>query len=105
MVWRYAHLLLLHKLRVRAVVDDVLAENRGGQRGVDFLGVDILDLAIENEVVAFSVQTHSHLAAEEDEGEHIAVLRLVSMCPVFHGACYTPSSGWRRRTCMGRCRM
>jgi hypothetical protein len=81
-IWRYAYLLLLHEFRVGAVVDDVLAKDRGGQRGVDFLGVDVLDLAIENEVVPLGVQTHGHLAAEKDESEDIAVLRLVSLCPV-----------------------
>jgi hypothetical protein len=74
---RSTHLLLFHKLRVGAVVDDVLAKHRRAQRGVDLLGVDVLDLAVENEVVALGVEAHGHLAPEQDEGEDVAVLLLV----------------------------
>lgn len=45
-------LLLLHELGIGAIVDNVATENRGGERRVDFFGVDIAQLAIENELVA-----------------------------------------------------
>jgi len=73
-----AHLFLLHELRVGAVVDDILAKDRCAERGVDLLGVDVLDLSVEDEVVAGGVEAHSHLAAEEDKGEDIAILLPVS---------------------------
>jgi len=73
-----AHLFLLHELRVGAVVHDILAKDRCAERGVDLLGVDVLDLSVEDEVVAGGVEAHSHLAAEEDKGEDIAILLPVS---------------------------
>jgi hypothetical protein len=73
-----AHLLLLHELGVGAIVDDILAEDGGGERAVDLLGVDVLDLSVEDEVVALGVEADSHLATEENESEHIAVLLPVS---------------------------
>lgn len=67
-------LLLLHQLRIWAVIHDILAEDRCGQRRVDLLGVDILQLAIEDQVVALCAQTHRGLLSQEDEGKHIPVL-------------------------------
>jgi hypothetical protein len=67
-------LLLLHQLRVGAVVDDILAKDRCRELAVDLLGVDILDLAIEDEVVAGCVKAHGHFLTKEDKGEDIAVL-------------------------------
>ena len=69
-----SHLLLFHELRVGAVIDDVIAENWRGVRGVDLFGVDILQLAVEDEFVALRADIDSHLPPEHDEGEHIAVL-------------------------------
>lgn len=81
----YAHLLLLHQLGVGAVVDDILAKDRSRERAVDLLGVDVLELAVEDEVVALGVETDSHLATEENECEHIAILfgsqRIASVAP------------------------
>jgi hypothetical protein len=68
------HLLLLHELRVRAVVDDILAENGRGEHRVDFLGVDVADLAVQDKVVAPGADVDGRLLAEEDEGEALAVL-------------------------------
>ena len=73
-----AHLLLLHELGVGAIVDDILAKDGGGERAVDLLRVDVLDLSVEDEVVALGVEADSHLATEENESEHIAVLLPVS---------------------------
>lgn len=41
---------------------------------VDLLSVDILQLAIENEVVSLSAQADGGLLAQEDESENITVL-------------------------------
>ena len=41
---------------------------------VDLLGVDVLQLAIENEVIAFGAQADGSLLAQEDESENITVL-------------------------------
>jgi hypothetical protein len=57
----YAHLLLLHELRVGAVVDDILAKDRCAEWGVDLLGVDVLDLSVEDEVVASGIEADGHL--------------------------------------------
>jgi hypothetical protein len=68
------HLLLLHQFGVRAVVNDVLAEDRGGEDGVDLLGADVSDLAVQDELVALGADINGGLAAQQDEGEDIAVL-------------------------------
>ncbi len=49
-------LLLLHELCVRAVVDDVFAEYGRREGPVDFLGVDVGELAVEDEFVARETQ-------------------------------------------------
>jgi hypothetical protein len=47
-----SYLLLLHELRVGAIVDNMATENGGSERGVDLLGIDIAQLAIEDELVS-----------------------------------------------------
>ena len=76
-----AHLLLLHQLGVGAVVYNILAKDRSGEGAVDLLGVDILDLSVEDKVVACGVEANGHLATKEDEGEDIAILHPVSAFP------------------------
>lgn len=72
-----AHLLLLHELRVGTVIDDILAEHGGREGRVDLLGIDVLDLSVEDKVVAGSVEADGHLATEEDKGEDWAILLVV----------------------------
>ena len=74
----FAHLLLLHELRVRAVVHDVLAEDGPGEWVVYLLGVDILDLAVQDEVISRRVQANCGLLPEEDECEDVAILPCIS---------------------------
>lgn len=69
-----AYLLLLHELGVWAVVDYICAKDWRCQRRVDLLSVDVLELAVQNEVVSFSAQTNSRLLAQQDECEDIAIL-------------------------------
>jgi hypothetical protein len=45
-------LLLLHELGVGTIVDNVTTEDGGGEGRVDFFGVDITQLAVEDELVA-----------------------------------------------------
>jgi hypothetical protein len=65
---------LFHELRIGAVIDDVFAENRGGERGVDIFSIDILQLAVEDEFIALCADIDSHFPPKHDEGKHIAVL-------------------------------
>lgn len=69
-----AHLLLLHELGVGAVIDNILAENWGGQGRINLLCVDILDLAVEDKVVALGIEAYCHFTAEENECENVAIL-------------------------------
>ena len=69
-----AYFLLLHQFGVRAVIDYVLSKDRCSQDSINFFRVDILQLAIENEVVAFSPQIYRSFLAEENEREAIAIL-------------------------------
>jgi hypothetical protein len=68
------HLLLLHELRVRAVIDDTSTENRRGKLSVDLFGVHVLELAIEDELIALRSKVYSRLLSEENEGEDVAIL-------------------------------
>jgi hypothetical protein len=70
------YLFLLHEFGVGAVVDHVAPKDRGGEWRVDFLGANVAELAIQNEVVALGAQVDRGLLAKEDEGENVAVLRI-----------------------------
>ena len=83
------YLLLLHQLGVWAIVHDVLAKDGRSQWRVDLLGIDVLDLSIQDKVVARRVQTHGHLAAEENKGKDIAILLLVSVARLWHHVGHT----------------
>ena len=69
-----SHLLLLHELRVWTIVDDICAKDWCRQRTVDLLSVDILQLAVQDEIVALGAQADSGLLAQEDESEDISIL-------------------------------
>lgn len=70
-----AYLLLLHELRVGAVIDDVTAKNGCGQDGVDLLCVHVAQLAVQDEIVALGTETDSHFLSKEDKGENVAMLQ------------------------------
>jgi hypothetical protein len=69
------NLLLLHELRVGAVIDNIFAENGGCQDGVDVFGAHVADLAVQDEVVALGADVNGGLLSEQNEGEAVAVLR------------------------------
>jgi len=56
-----ADLLLLHKLRIGAVVNHTLAEDWRTERAVNLLRVGVLQLRVEHEVVPFRPQAYSRL--------------------------------------------
>ena len=56
MIGKELYLLLFHEFRVGAVVDNVGSEDRRCKLAVDFFGVDILQLSIEDELVAFNAE-------------------------------------------------
>lgn len=68
--------LLLHELRVGAIVHDIPAEDGRGQDGVNLFGVHIAQLPVQDEVVAHRAKGHGRLFAEENKGEDITVLLL-----------------------------
>ncbi len=61
-------------LVVRAIVHDIFAEHWCGKDGIDLFGIDVPDLAIQNEVVALGSEVDSGLLSEKDEGEAVAML-------------------------------
>jgi len=69
------YLLLLHQLGVGAVVDDISAEHGGRQDSVDLFGVDVLQLAVEDEVVSGGAHGNGRFLAEENKGKDITVLQ------------------------------
>ena len=54
----YPDLLLLHQFGVWAIVNHILSKDRGGQDSVDFLRIHILQLSIENKVVALPPEVY-----------------------------------------------
>ena len=58
------HLLLLHKLRVRAVIYHVFPKHWGGERAVDLLCIQVFVLSIEYEVITLHTQEHSRRIAQ-----------------------------------------
>lgn len=87
------YLLLFHELGIGAVVDDILAENRGSEDAVDLFGAHVAKFAVEDEIVALGANTYGRLLAEEDEGENIAMLRVKEL------ARHRPEKSNIRRTC------
>lgn len=69
-----AYLLLLHELGVRAIVDNIAAEDGSSQDGVDFFSVDILKLAVEDKVVAGGSNSDGGSLSEENKCENVAML-------------------------------
>lgn len=69
-----AHLLLFHQLGVGTIIHDASTENRCREWTVDFLGIGILQLAIEDKLIAFGAQKHCRFFPQENEGKDIAVL-------------------------------
>ena len=53
------YLLLLHKFGVRTVIDNVRSEDGRCKLAVDFFGVDILQLSIEDKLIAFNTEVYS----------------------------------------------
>lgn len=70
------HLLLLHKLRVRAVIYHIFPKHWGGERAVDFLRVQVFVLPVEYEVITLHPQAYSGLLPEKYERKDIAILQL-----------------------------
>ena len=72
------HLLLLHKLRIRAVIYHVFPKHWSGERAVDFLRVQVFVLPVEYEVITLYPQAYSRLLPEEYERKDVAILQLTS---------------------------
>ena len=71
-----SYLLLLHEFGVRHVIDNVFTEYRRGEDGIDLFGIDVLELSIENELIAFGAQVDRDLSAKKDESVDIPVLEI-----------------------------
>lgn len=67
-------LLLFHELRVWTVVHDIAAKHRDRERAVDLLGVHVLDLSIEDEVIAVKAKVARDFPAKKGESEDVTVL-------------------------------
>lgn len=68
------NLFLFHQFGVWAVIDNILAKDRRSQDGINLLRIDILQLAIENKVIALSPQVHRSLLPQQYKRENIAIL-------------------------------
>lgn len=70
----FFYLLLLHELRVGAVVNNVATKDRGGERRVNLFSANVAKLAIQDKVITFGAEIDRSLLAEENEGENVAIL-------------------------------
>lgn len=81
------YLLLLHQLSIGAIVDDIATKDRGSQNSIDFLGVDVLELAVEDKVVSSRANGDGGPLAKQNKGENIAKLyvkQLEDISPAQH---------------------
>lgn len=76
-----ANLLLLHQLRIGAIVHHILAEDRSRQGRINLLCIDVFELSIQYELIALRSEADGGLFAEKNKGEYVAILRL-SQSPV-----------------------
>lgn len=53
------YLLLLHEFGVGTVVDNIRSEDGCCKLAVDFFGVDVLQLSIEDKLIAFNAEVDS----------------------------------------------
>lgn len=72
-----AYLLLLHELGVGAIIDNIAAKDGSSQDSIDFFGVDVLKLAVEDKVVASRPNSNGGALSEEDKGENVAMLYIL----------------------------
>lgn len=90
----FSDLFLFHQLRIRTIVHYALAKDRSRKRAVDFLRVDILQLSVENELVAFLPKTHCRLFPQENKGKNFTILHiLVCDCKKNGATVHIPSAG------------
>ena len=54
---------MLHKFRIRTIVDNIRSEDGRCKLAVDFFGVDILQLSIEDELIALDTEIYGCLLA------------------------------------------
>ena len=67
------HLLLLHQLAVRAIIDHILPKDRCSQGRIHLLRIDIFQLPIQNKFISLRPQAHGRLLPQQNEREHISV--------------------------------
>jgi hypothetical protein len=51
-------LLLLHKLRIRTIINNITSKDGSCQESIDFFRIGVLKLGIENEVISFRSQIY-----------------------------------------------
>ena len=66
--------LLFHELRVGTVVDDIATKYGDRERAINLLGVDVLELSIEDEFVSIEPKIAGDFPAKECEGEDVTIL-------------------------------
>ena len=57
-------LLLLHQFCVRTIVHNIFAKDGRGEWLVDLLGIEVGDLAVEDEFVSLDAQEYGRLLAQ-----------------------------------------
>lgn len=79
------HLLLLHQFGIRTVIYNAGTKDRGSEGAVDFLGIGIFQLSVEDEFVALSAKKDGSLSTQKHECEDVAILG-ISLAILIHDA-------------------
>lgn len=79
--WVY-YLFLFHKLRIWHIVDDIFSEHWGRQDRVYFLGIDVFDLPVQDELIAFGSKIDCYFSAQKYECIDIAILLMSVSIPL-----------------------
>jgi hypothetical protein len=69
-----AHLLLLHELRVRTVINDMAPKDRGRERRINLFRTNVPELPIQDEFIALGAKVYSGLLSEKDKGKDVPIL-------------------------------
>ena len=68
------YFLLLHQLRIGAIIDHATSENWSGENIIDLFRIDVLQFAIKNEIVTLLTEVNCSLSTKKYERKHIPIL-------------------------------
>ena len=68
------YFFLFHQFCVGTIIYNIFTEDWRCERAVYFLGIQVLVLPVQNEVISFYAQADGSLFPQQDEGKNITIL-------------------------------